>query len=242
MASVAQDGDFIFLLGDLFEAWVGDDYSNPIAKRFAKSCRNASDVGSVIYLMQGNRDFLMGDTFAQECNAELLSDPEFMRVDAQTVLLTHGDSFCTDDKAYQQFKAQSRSPKWQEHFLAKPIEERLAIAAHIRGESKRQSHEKAAEIMDVNAKAVANTYAGKWPEGYFVGRTDVIIHGHTHRCAVHSDQTENKTGLGSAPCGKLEYGLRVVLPDWQEPIENKPAKGGFLTVNGTGDYTLTRWL
>ena len=243
LASVAQPGALIFLLGDVFEVWYGDDYSDPTTERVAHATRSAHAAGAKVYFMHGNRDFLLGEHFADNAEFEILPDPEFLLINHQVVLITHGDQLCTDDRAYQQFRQQSRSEKWQSNLLALPLDKRIEMAKAIRNESKTHKANSALSIMDVNTQAVADTFKGKWPDGYYVGRSDVILHGHTHRCAIHLQAdtpaakiTESTT---QSKQGTLSSGLRIVLPDWNfdEPEKNRP-KGGFLKLEPSGNYTL----
>lgn len=164
--------------------------------------RTLSDAGVSLYLMHGNRDFLIGEQFAQACGLQLLADPISVTFTGKRILLSHGDALCTDDVAYQQFRAQVRNPQWQQAFLAQSLEARLAFAEQARSQSA-QNKAKAmqtnamTDIMDVNADAVANLIR----EYHY---PDILLHGHTHRPGTHSLKIDGH------PCE------RIVLGDWHD--------------------------
>ena len=236
LASVANDNTLIYLIGDLFEVWCGDDYSDECTERFRTALTSAQSAGASLHLMHGNRDFLLGDVFAEQCAAELLPDPEFFSIAGLVNLITHGDALCTDDKAYQKFRAESRDELWQQRFLSLPLENRLAIAQQARTESKNHKANMDLDIMDVNPEAVSKCLAGRWPDGTFIGKNDVIIHGLTHRCAVHL------AGNSMPKSGRLQAGMRIVLPDWNfdSPTPERP-KGGYLKVESDAAFELVTW-
>jgi UDP-2,3-diacylglucosamine hydrolase len=187
----------IFMLGDLFEVWVGDDALTTAADsheaRFESRCATLLQQASrqrALYFLHGNRDFLFGPAAAQACGLTLLDDPTVLTFGSQRWLLTHGDALCLDDTDYLQFRAQVRSPGWQQAFLARPLAERRAVAAGLRGQSEARKHS-GAPYADVDAGA-----AQAWLQAAGACR---LIHGHTHRPADH--------GLGP----DLQ---RHVLSDW----------------------------
>jgi UDP-2,3-diacylglucosamine hydrolase len=236
MASIADDQVLIYLIGDLFEVWCGDDYSDLSTQRFSNTLQSARSTGASVFLMHGNRDFLIGDEFAEQCGAELLPDPDFLKVGGLISLVTHGDALCTDDKAYQKFRTESRDESWQQRFLTLPLEQRLAIAQQARAESKSHKANMTSDIMDVNAHAVEECLNGRWPDGTFVGKNDVIIHGHTHRCAVH------QAGQIAGKKGKLQPGMRIVLPDWNfDTPTPESTKGGYLRLDANAEFELVAW-
>jgi UDP-2,3-diacylglucosamine hydrolase len=239
LASVAQDNTLIFLLGDLFEVWYGDDYRDSTIERVTQAVQSAKSAGATLYFMHGNRDFLLGDEYAEEAGFEILPDPEFLLVNHQVMLITHGDQLCTDDKAYQKFRLQSRDEKWQKNFLALPLQQRIDMAKAIRSESKMHKATSAMSIMDANLQAVAETFKGNWPDGYFIGKSDVILHGHTHRCAIHNTLNSLAPVAPESAQGQLQQGQRIVLPDWNfdEPEKNRP-KGGFLKLQNDAEFSL----
>jgi len=196
LADEARQADALYILGDLFESWIGDDDNAPLATRVAHALRALRDRGVPIYFLHGNRDFLLGTDYAARAGIELLADPAIVELDGERTLLMHGDTLCTDDIEYQTFRNLVRDPAWQAQFLAKPLAERRAFAAQARGESRKQTAMKAAEIMDVNQAAVESTM-----HEYGVHR---LIHGHTHRPAAHRFELDGRTAE------------RIVLGDWYE--------------------------
>jgi UDP-2,3-diacylglucosamine hydrolase len=201
---VAVDGSALYLLGDVFEAYIGDDDDATLLGAVATGLRQLADAGVELAFMHGNRDFLVGGGFAHRCGARLLGDVELIELAGRRTALLHGDTLCSDDVAYQTVRRQLRDPAWQAHFLAQPLAARRAFAAQARAESAAHTATAAAEIMDVNADAVAAVLA----------RTgaDWIVHGHTHRPAVHD------LGRGRR---------RIVLGDW-------PRMASWLRVDDTG--------
>lgn len=186
-----RDAAALYILGDLFEAWIGDDDDSPLVAEVSDLLASYSADGPALYLMHGNRDFLMGDAFAKRIGATLLPDPSTISLGSQHVLLMHGDSLCTLDTDYQAFRALARDPNWQAGMLAKPLAERRALAAQLRAVSRDAGSRKADDIMDVtDAEVIRAMQRAECP---------VLIHGHTHRPARH----ENTAGT------------RWVLGDWE---------------------------
>ncbi|MBK9394751.1 MAG: UDP-2,3-diacylglucosamine diphosphatase [Uliginosibacterium sp.] len=174
----AADASDLWILGDLFEYWTGDDdLSSPFHTEMTSALAALAAKGTRIHVLVGNRDFLLGPLFADAARAELVSEPVVISLEGETTILMHGDSLCTDDLAYQQFRAMVRNPAWQTKFLAQPQALRHQIAADLRARSEMGKQEKAAEIMDVNQASVTATF-----EKYGASR---MIHGHTHRPACH---------------------------------------------------------
>lgn len=173
----------LYILGDFFEVWVGDDVlPDPVHglefQPVVEALRRLSAQGVKLYFMHGNRDFLIGAAFAQACGMELLPDPALLTVGQKTILLSHGDALCTGDVAYQQFRTQVRHPQWQQTFLSQPLSARIAFASQARSQSAQNKAGQSMAIMDVDADAVAalmRAYA--YP--------DVLLHGHTHRPGIH---------------------------------------------------------
>ncbi|MGM0691993.1 MAG: UDP-2,3-diacylglucosamine diphosphatase [Pseudomonadota bacterium] len=218
----ARGCDALFILGDFFEAWIGDDLLDlgaqdptgnaALAARVAAALKRLADDGTTIYLMHGNRDFLLGERFASEAGATLLPDPSLVTLADQRILLMHGDSLCTRDEAYQAFRAQARHPRWQAQVLSMPIQERIALARQLRDQSGEASSNKAEDIMDVTPAEVAKAMAEH-------GVT-TLIHGHTHRPAVHDLEVDGRPAR------------RYVLGDWQ------PEKGWELVIEDGGEPRL----
>jgi UDP-2,3-diacylglucosamine hydrolase len=189
----------VFLLGDLFEVWVGDDADNPHAGRFAQALSTLSAAGTRVWLMRGNRDFLMdvpvsrtdaAALFSARCGATMLPDPFPIDLHGMPTLLAHGDALCTDDVAYQSWRATCRDPAWQQAFLDRPLAERMAIVRQVRSASEAGKRALAEELMDVNEAAVDSAMRQQGAR--------LLIHGHTHRPARH----------------ERDGRIRWVLPDW----------------------------
>ncbi len=164
----------LYLLGDIVELWIGDDDDAPLATALRDLLRSRQ---AAVYLMHGNRDFLFGAQFCADTGATLLADPHRLN---DGTLLSHGDALCTDDDAYQQFRAMVRAPAWQADILARTIEERRAFGQALREQSRQTNANKAANIMDVNPGAVSDLmrqHQGKR-----------LLHGHTHRPGVHWEE------------------------------------------------------
>jgi UDP-2,3-diacylglucosamine hydrolase len=167
----------VYILGDLFEAWIGDDDDEPGLVPVVEALAGLTGAGVACHLMHGNRDFLLGSRFAAASGCRLLGDYETIDVYDERVLLTHGDLLCTDDVAYMNLRATVRDPAWQRSFLAKPLAERRRLAAELRARSKSEVAAKPEDIMDVNAATVAETMRRHG--------VCVLLHGHTHRPAIH---------------------------------------------------------
>lgn len=204
----ASRAEALYILGDFFEAWVGDDdLALPFHAGIAADLKRLAGRGVRLYLMHGNRDFLIGQDFCRASGATLLADPTLIDLYATPTLLAHGDRFCTDDAAYQAFRRQVREPAWQAEFLAKPLTERREMARQLRAQSEREKAAKEMAIMDVNPEAVT---AALREHGY-----PRLIHGHTHRPAWHSHEVDGR------------HCERWVLPDWYEG-------GGYLHCDAAG--------
>lgn len=197
----------LYILGDLFEYWIGDDQldHDPLARDVAARIKRVADRGTAIFFMHGNRDFLIGARFAKETGVTLLPDPTIIDLDGQRTLLMHGDTLCTDDIAYQNFRAQVRTPEWQRDLLQKSYAARDALARSLRSQSDVEKSLKAEAIMDINTDAVTRAFSEH--------HVPLLIHGHTHRPAMH------QVRCNDSPTAPLC--TRWVLPDWHE-------KGGYL--------------
>jgi UDP-2,3-diacylglucosamine hydrolase len=186
----ASTARFLYILGDLFEVWLGDDDPATGLTGIIASLKKLSK-NTNIFFLAGNRDFLVGDRIADRAGFKILTEPVSLNLGSQRVILLHGDILCSDDHDYQAFRLQVRSPEWQSDFLKKPLSERLQIATGLRADSKAAMYDKPLEIMDVNRETV---------DSYFQQHgAEIIIHGHTHRPGVHR-YTESAT--------------RYVLGDW----------------------------
>ena len=188
----AQELSHLYILGDLFEAWVGDDDNSELAIGVMQKINHATRNGLEIFFIHGNRDFLCGQKFAEQSNLTLLPDPFFLNFFDLKIALSHGDSFCTEDLEYMKFKKEVRSQKWQQEFLQKPLIDRLNIASNMRDASRKNNRNKNVAIMDVTPAAIE--------EFFDEHHIDLLIHGHTHRPNTHQTNT----------------GTRIVLGDWHK--------------------------
>ena len=205
----AVNADALYILGDLFEAWVGDDdLALPFHADIASQLKQLADVGIRIFLLPGNRDFLAGEELARAAGLTLLPDPTRIDLYGTPTLLAHGDAWCTDDVPYQALRSQLRQPTWRSEFLARPLAERRAIAITLREQSEQAKSGKRPDIMDVNPAAIEAAF-----RHHGVNR---IIHGHTHRPDHHLHV------MGGLTCE------RWVLPDWYG------THGGYLTCSTSG--------
>jgi UDP-2,3-diacylglucosamine hydrolase len=202
-----RHADALYILGDLVEAWIGDDDDAELPARIATATRAVRDAGVPVYFMVGNRDFLLGPAFAARAGLTLLDDGTVHDIHGRRTLLMHGDVLCTDDVAYQAVRNQVRTLEWQAQILAMPLHARRAFAAKAREDSKAHTGNTMESIMDVNADAVA--------EAMRKAGVTRLIHGHTHRPAVHDFQ------LAGTPA------QRIVLGDWYE-------QGSVLRVDADG--------
>ncbi len=173
----AVQADSLYILGDLFEAWIGDDDPDPDNRSIVTSLKALTDSGTRCFFIRGNRDFLVGDRFAEETGVSILSDGTQIDLYNQPVLLLHGDTLCTDDKEYQRFRRIVRHPATRAAFLALPVAARRALAKRMRDQSMSTSSQKPEEIMDVNQAAVEQTMRDE--------SVKILVHGHTHRPAAH---------------------------------------------------------
>lgn len=185
----ARQASRLTILGDLFDYWAGDDdLADPFNRRIVAALRNLADYGVAVDFMVGNRDFLVGADFAAASGVTLLPDPTLRNVAGVRTLLTHGDSLCTDDLAYQRFRAEVRTPAWRKAFLARPLSERKHEIEALRARSEAEKKTKPMAIMDVNASAVT---AALVEHG-----AHAMIHGHTHRQGQHNLAGHTRWVLG----------------------------------------------
>ncbi len=184
----------LYILGDLFETWIGDDDESKFNKKVIEILKKVSADGMKVFLMHGNRDFLIGESFCSSINAELLSDYHIYEDGDSKILLLHGDTLCTDDSKYQEFRKLVRTESWKGDFLSKSLKERIDIASGLREMSNEETENKKNEIMDVNLESVRKI-SNKF-------NIEKMIHGHTHRPFIHQDENL----------------LRVVLSDWDNEV------------------------
>ncbi len=174
----ASQAEALYILGDLSDAWLGDDDDSEIAAILREQVSQLAKHGVSVFIMTGNRDFLMGQQFAHDCQCQLLDDPSVIELYGQRVLLMHGDSMCTGDSEYMAFREQIRNPDMQQLLLAKSLDERRDIAAMLRAQSQSANAVKAADIMDVTQSEVEQALRDH--------HVSTLIHGHTHRPNKHS--------------------------------------------------------
>ena len=196
LATSAAAAETLYILGDLFESWVGGDDRSAAAERVCGALRGLSEAGVPCFVLHGNRDFLLGPGFAARTGCRLLADPVVADFDGERVLLTHGDALCTDDHAYQELRTMVRNPAWQRRFLALPLAHRETLAGEVRAGSRAHTARTVPVIMDVNPSAVDAAFR--------VAGVRRMIHGHTHRPAVHDLEVDGTAAQ------------RIVLGAWYE--------------------------
>lgn len=193
---VAPQAEALYILGDFFELWIGDDYADPFIIEVRDNLRRLSNTGTPIYFMVGNRDFLLGETFAGVTGMKLLPDPTVVEIYGEKILLMHGDTLCTQDVEYQNFRKQARNPAWQQAILARPVKERLMLAKQLRERSKTEGAMKPEDIMDVTPAEVEKVMQQH--------KVKTLVHGHTHRPFVHDLVVDGHSAK------------RIVLGAWHE--------------------------
>ena len=186
----------LYILGDLFESWIGDDYENELHNEVKTTLNSLTGSGIKVFFLYGNRDFLIGEEFLSETGVELMIDPFLLKSNGKTILLTHGDQMCIDDVEYQTFRSIVRNPDWQKDFLNFPISKRLKIAGETKDASKQSKQEKSMDIMDVNEEEVLRVFKQH--------EVNTMIHGHTHRPMKHEFKMDGSL------CS------RYVLGDWNK--------------------------
>jgi len=194
----AVNAHTLYILGDFFEAWIGDDEHTPLQEQIAAALKQISSSGTALYVMHGNRDFLLGQDYCQRIGATLLDDPTVIDLYGTPTLLMHGDSLCTADVEYQKFRANMRNPKTQQMLLARPLKDRQLMARQLRELSMAKNKGKAQAIMDVTPEEVVRAM-----EQHDVPQ---LIHGHTHRPARHPLRVNDQPAE------------RIVLGDWDSHV------------------------
>ncbi len=200
----ARQARALYILGDLFEAWLGDDCILPHYQTVIAQLKQLTDSNIPVYILHGNRDFLIGKQFCMLSGCQLLDENTVITIDGQRYLIMHGDALCTDDVKYQQFRSMVRNPEWQKQLLEKTPAERIALAKQYREISQSETAEKASDIMDVNQAEVEKVM--------HAANITTLIHGHTHRPDIHKFELDGKDAQ------------RIVLGDWYE-------KGSVLKLN-----------
>ena len=193
---VASRADRLYILGDLFDAWIGDDDTAPPIPEITAALARLNERGTRVFLMHGNRDFLLGDAFCRTTGCTLLPDPSVIQLEGEPVLLMHGDLLCIDDRDYQEARRKLRSPETVTYILSRSLAERAVMAADMRRRSGEATSRLPGDIMDVNETAVR--------EQMLQHRVRLLIHGHTHRPAIHTFELDGKSAR------------RIVLAEWTE--------------------------
>lgn len=212
LAGPARDAQALYILGDLFEAWLGDDDDSALAAAIGGALHALAERGVHLYFLRGNRDFLLGPDYAARCGMQLLPDPCVVMLHGTPTLLMHGDLLCTADRDYQRFRAMVRAPQWQTQFLAQPLAARAAFAASARQASQAHQQGLSETITDVEPAAVTQVL-----QRYGIER---LIHGHTHRPAIHALDLAERAGQ------------RIVLGDWY-------TQGSVLRIDAEGNAALS---
>ena len=192
LESEAYEFKNLYILGDLFEVWIGDDFEDDFTNQVISKLKEFSQSNKNIYIMHGNRDFLLGEKFAEKCGAKLIPDPLILDGKGKKIMLSHGDIFCTDDLEYQDFKEKVRNEKWKIEFLSKNLRDREQIAKNLRQESAVKNAKKQDYLMDVNKSEVEKIAQEN--------KIEILIHGHVHRPKIHNEV----------------FGQRIVLGDWDK--------------------------
>jgi UDP-2,3-diacylglucosamine hydrolase len=210
LAHEARTALALYILGDLFEVWVGDDDPEPARDEICRALLELTRSGVPCFVVRGNRDFLFNEGFERRTGARLLPDPVLATLYGERVFVSHGDVLCTDDHAYQELRSVVRDPHWQRRFMALPLDTRRGLADRARAGSKAHTGRAGYSIMDVNEDSVAAAFR--------VSGTRVMIHGHTHRPGIFRHQVDGAAAV------------RIVLGDWYE-------QGSYL-LWGPGGYEL----
>jgi len=222
LRNASSDADGVYILGDLFEFWIGDDAVEQVGQSEAVSAiRALTRSGTPVYFMRGNRDFLVGAGFEETTGCRILPDPSRIEIDGQKIILMHGDSMCTDDTAHQQFRALVNNAEWRKEFLALPVDRRIELALSARTESALHKSVSSMEIMDVNQGAVENELKQHDAE--------ILIHGHTHRPGIHTLQLDGRRAT------------RIVLGDWNAHNSVLRYESGIFRLSANGsDFPAVR--
>jgi UDP-2,3-diacylglucosamine hydrolase len=207
LARRARHAEALYILGDLFEAWIGDDDDSELSRQVAAAIHRLSDYDVPVYFIHGNRDFLLGQSYAERCSMQLFTETAVTNLYGRRTLIMHGDTLCTDDLDYQALRAKTHDPAWQQQILALPLEQRRVLAQQLRQDSRDALQLKSEQITDVNDAAVRREMR---EHGVLL-----LIHGHTHRPAVHDFELDQRPAQ------------RIVLGDWYE-------QGSVLSVDDSG--------
>ncbi|MDL2284244.1 UDP-2,3-diacylglucosamine diphosphatase [Oxalobacter sp. OttesenSCG-928-P03] len=211
MANEAMQTERLYILGDLFEYWAGDDdIEHPYNRRILNAIRQLSNAGVAVYWVPGNRDFLAGDRFAAESGATFLPDLHDVIIGNRKIAVAHGDAQCLEDPDYIKFRMMVRNPQWQQQFLSMPLEQRKLTIESFRKDSKKENETKSDSVWDVTASAIDDVFSQTGAAAF--------IHGHTHRPGIHEHGP----------------GKRYVLPDWD--LDGADKRGGWLEMTADGQF------
>lgn len=207
----ARDSDGLYILGDLFETWIGDDDDDATRSEICAALRELTAAGTPCHVIPGNRDFLLGRDFESRTGCKVLPDPVLLQTANVRAVISHGDLFCTADHAYQQFRTLTRSTAFRQGFLGLPLATRRTLALMARASSREHTRQLRGEIMDVSVAAVAAALR--------CGNSRLLIHGHTHRPGIHQHMVDGHSAT------------RIVLGDWYD-------QGSCLVLNADGTFEL----
>jgi UDP-2,3-diacylglucosamine hydrolase len=209
LTEYAAYAECLYILGDFFEAWIGDDDNTPLVKQIKAALQTLTAQGIPVYFMHGNRDFLIGQRFAKETGVQLLADPTLLNLYGKKILLMHGDLLCIDDQKYQQFRKKAHDPKFQKRILRLPLLVRRLLAGWARYKSKKHTGKTNLMLQDVNQPEVLRVMQQH--------DVDILIHGHTHRPAIHDIKLNHKNAQ------------RIVLAAWHD-------EGHYLCLDANGKF------
>lgn len=216
---ISADANALYILGDFFEAWIGDDYQDSATEQVNKALSTLHQQGCQLYFMHGNRDFLVGQTFANKVGMQILESDQVYQIENREVILAHGDEYCWDDIDYQKFRRIVRSPLIQFAYTALPLSVRLKIANKARQKSKQGHSHKSSEIMDVAPRAITDAFKRHRSTTQEI---DLMIHGHTHRPRVHDADASRAVRVVLGDWGDSLWFVKITQDNWQlvdQPIQ-----------------------
>lgn len=215
---IAGDATALYILGDFFEAWIGDDYQDSAIEEINHALIALRQQDCQLFFMHGNRDFLVGQTYAKQVGIQILASDQVYHIENRPVILAHGDEYCWDDHDYQKFRRLVRNPIIQFAYRAMPLRVRLSIANKARQKSKAGNAHKSSQIMDVSASAITDAFdRHNSPAKHTAGnaKIDLMIHGHTHRPNTHANEGANTTRLVLGDWGDSLWFVKLTEADWQ---------------------------
>jgi UDP-2,3-diacylglucosamine hydrolase len=222
----ARGTEALYILGDLFEVWIGDDETDADKRRVCAGLRALTEAGTACFVLHGNRDFLLGRGFCESTGCRLLQDPVLLELDGERILITHGDALCVDDHSYQELRSSVRQADWQRRFLALPLEIRDRFANRARAGSKAHTSRTIPRIMDVNAQAVQTAFR--------TARVRRIVHGHTHRPGIHDLTVDGQRVQRIVLGAWYEQGSYLVYDQGRFELKTLPRSTGVEAKLGVG--------